>query len=86
MPRLARLDAPGVLYHVMGRGIERRQLFLSDTDRNDFIGRLSVLAQDDAIEIYAWWKRPERHNSWAYRSPPISRLLITDNWKINRKD
>jgi hypothetical protein len=25
MPRLARLDAPGVLYHVMGRGIERRK-------------------------------------------------------------
>ncbi len=22
MPRLARLDAPGVLHHVMGRGIE----------------------------------------------------------------
>ena len=23
MPRLSRLDAPGVLHHVMGRGIER---------------------------------------------------------------
>jgi len=58
MPRLARLDASGVLHHVMGRGIERRQLFLSDTDRNDFIGRLSALAQDDAIEIYAWVLMP----------------------------
>ena len=28
MPRLARLDAPGVLHHVMGRGIERRKIFL----------------------------------------------------------
>jgi len=25
MPRLARLDAPGVLHHVMGRGIERKK-------------------------------------------------------------
>jgi len=28
MPRLARLDAPGVLHHVMGRGIEKRKIFL----------------------------------------------------------
>ena len=29
MPRLARLDAPGVLHHIMGRGIERIRIFLS---------------------------------------------------------
>jgi len=27
MPRQARLDAPGVLQHVMARGIERRKIF-----------------------------------------------------------
>ncbi len=37
MPRLARLDAPSVLHHVMGRGIERGDIFLNDQDRNDFI-------------------------------------------------
>ena len=26
MPRLARLDAPGILHHVMGRGIERKKI------------------------------------------------------------
>jgi len=46
MPRLARLDARGVLHHVMGRGIERRDIFLSDSDREDFIGRLSLMAQE----------------------------------------
>ncbi len=30
MPRLARLDAPGVLHHVMGRGIGRKKIFLND--------------------------------------------------------
>ena len=44
MPRLARLDAPGVLHHVMGRRIERRKIFLSEIDRNDFINRLSTPA------------------------------------------
>ena len=58
MPRLARLDAPGVLHHVMGRGIERRKIFRGDSDRNDFIDRLSALAQKAALEIYAWVLMP----------------------------
>ncbi len=58
MPRLARLDAPGVLHHVMGRGIEGRKIFHSDIDRNDFIDRLSTMAQDGAMEIYAWVLMP----------------------------
>ena len=33
MPRQARLDAPGVLQHVMARGIERRKIFKDDKDR-----------------------------------------------------
>jgi hypothetical protein len=41
MPRLARLDAPGILHHVMGRGIERKKIFINDTDRNDFIDALA---------------------------------------------
>ncbi len=28
IPRLARLDAPGILHHVIGRGIERKEIFL----------------------------------------------------------
>jgi len=58
MPRLARLDAPGVLHHVIGRGIERRKIFRSDGDRNDFIDRLSALVQKGAMEIYAWVLMP----------------------------
>jgi len=37
MPRLARLYAPGVRHHVMGRGIERKEIFVNDLDCNDFI-------------------------------------------------
>jgi len=35
MPRLARLDAPGVLHHVIISGIERRFIFNDDQDRED---------------------------------------------------
>ena len=58
MPRLTRLDAPGVLHHVMGRGIEKKKIFLIDTDRNDFIKRLSKQVLDGAMEIYAWVLMP----------------------------
>ncbi len=58
MPRSVRLDAPGVLHHVMGRGIERREILHSDIDRNDFINRLSTLAKGGAMEIYAWGLMP----------------------------
>ncbi len=54
MPRSARLDAPGVLHHIMGRGIEKRPIFLADEDRNDFLSRLGLLAEEGCIKVYAW--------------------------------
>ncbi len=48
MPRLARLDAPRILHHVMGRGIERKEIFFSDTDRSDYIDRLAALVEEGA--------------------------------------
>jgi len=48
MPRLARLDAPGVLHHVMGRGIERKNIFWNDKDRSDFIDRLAGVVERGA--------------------------------------
>jgi hypothetical protein len=52
MPRLARLDAPGVLHHVMARGIERRRIFLDDQDREDFVRKLSQLAEARRFLVY----------------------------------
>ncbi len=54
MARGPRLDAPGVLHHVMVRGIERRPLFRDDRDRDDFVERLAGLAQGGALSVYAW--------------------------------
>jgi len=54
MVRQARLNAPGVLHHVMARGIERRPIFIDDRDRDEFIYRLSDLAQEGKLIVYAW--------------------------------
>jgi putative transposase len=54
MPRRPRLDAPGYLHHVLARGLERRAIFRDDTDRNDFLRRLSQLVASSATEVLAW--------------------------------
>ena len=41
MPRLAILDAPGVLHHVIIRGIERNKIFRDKADYDNFIDQLS---------------------------------------------
>jgi REP element-mobilizing transposase RayT len=54
MPRSARLDAPGVLHHVIIRGMERRNIFRSDLDRNDFLKRFGGLLKATNTACYAW--------------------------------
>jgi putative transposase len=81
MPRLARLDAPGVLHHVIGRGIERREIFLNRFDRKDFIGRLEQLAVDGYLAVYAWALLPNHfHLLCKTKERPLSssmRKLLT---------
>ena len=54
MPRTARLDAPGVLHHIMIRGIEGRRIFLSTKDREDFLDRLAKLLPETKTACYTW--------------------------------
>jgi len=54
MPRQPRLDAPGALHHIMGRGIERTTIFRTDQDREDFLNRLSDLCMDGNLNVFAW--------------------------------
>ena len=54
MPRQARLDAPGVLQHVMARGIERRKIFTDDKVRASFLERLAVILEETQTQCYAW--------------------------------
>ena len=54
MPRKARIDAPGALHHIICRGIERRKIFRNDTDKYDFISRLSKALTETQTPCYAW--------------------------------
>ncbi|MEA1876817.1 MAG: hypothetical protein U9N86_08120, partial [Bacteroidota bacterium] len=45
---------PGALHHIICRGIERRNIFRDNTDRNRFIERLGSVLQKSATPCYAW--------------------------------
>jgi putative transposase len=76
MPRSARIDAPGVLHHIMIRGIERRNIFTDDKDRDDFLTRLEKLLPATKTSCFAWAFMPN-HAHFLFRTGnvPIATLM-----------
>jgi putative transposase len=76
MPRQPRLDAPGALHHVMGRGIERTTIFRTDEDQEDFLNRLADLCLDRNLRVYAWSLLPNHfHLLVRTARQPISKSM-----------
>jgi putative transposase len=71
MPRQARIDAPGVLHHVIIRGIERRKIFRDTQDRDNFMERLETLLAKTHITCYAW-ALLSNHAHFLFRTGDIS--------------
>jgi REP element-mobilizing transposase RayT len=81
MPRLPRIDAPGVIHHVMIRGIERRDIFQDKSDYADFLERLESLIPQTQTCCYAWVLMTN-HAHFLFRSGPsglphLMRRLLT---------
>jgi len=76
MPRQARLDAPGVLQHVMARGIERRKIFWDDKDRSSFLERFAVILEETQTQCYAWTLIPNHfHILLRTGTTPLSTVM-----------
>lgn len=54
MPRKARIDAPGALQHIICRGIERRDIFIDNSDKDSFVARLGQVLLASKTPCYAW--------------------------------
>lgn len=54
MARPLRIEYPGAYYHVMNRGLSRRDIFLEDKGRESFLDLLSDITRLWKIEIYAY--------------------------------
>jgi len=70
MPRLARLDIPGVLHHIIIRGIKGRKIFRDDKDIDNLIDRLSILLPETQTACYAWAFMPN-HAHFLFRSQSV---------------
>jgi REP element-mobilizing transposase RayT len=76
MPRQARLDAPGLLQHVMARGIERRKIFWDDQDRQSFLERLALILDETQTQCYAWALIPNHFHLLLRTSlMPLSKVM-----------
>jgi putative transposase len=76
MPRKSRLDAPGILHHIIVRGIERRPIFMSAGDRRDFFGRCGTLFAESATRCYAWAFLPNHvHLLLRTGKVPLSKIM-----------
>ena len=76
MPRQPRLDAPGLLQHVMARGIERRKLFRDDKDRKSFLERFAIILEETQTQCYAWALIPNHFHILLRTGPtPLSKVM-----------
>jgi REP element-mobilizing transposase RayT len=76
MPRKGRLDDPGVLHHVIVRGIERGVIFQDDSDRDNFLERLGAVAMEGKASCYAFALLPN-HAHILIRTgvTPLARMM-----------
>ena len=90
MPRLARLDALGILHHVIIRGIERKRIFRDTADKENLVDRLSELIPKTETRCYAWVLL-DNHAHFLLRSGPeglvslMQRLLTGYAGSFNRR-
>lgn len=54
MPRLPRIDIPGLIYHVTNRGTNRQAIFHSDRDRQDFLRLLLTTQSEFPFTLHAY--------------------------------
>jgi putative transposase len=54
MSRPWRIEYEGALYHLLSRGNERSDIFMSEKDRSSFLDAVSEISERFAIEVFAY--------------------------------
>lgn len=90
MPRQSRIDTPGALHHVIGRGINRQNIFTDKDDYVLFLKRLGDLLMATQTSCFAWALIPNHfHLLLRTGNVPISvvmkRLLTGYAVNFNRR-
>jgi len=76
MPRKSRIDAPGALHHIIARGIEGRNIFQDDGDREKFLARIGDILFENPTSCFAWVLMPNHfHLLLRTASTPIATIM-----------
>ena len=54
MPRQLRVEYPGAIYHIMSRGDRKKNIYVDDVDRQDFLKTLAEACQKTGFQIHAY--------------------------------
>ncbi|HXT00287.1 MAG TPA: transposase [Elusimicrobiota bacterium] len=76
MPRPPRIHYPGAVYHVMARGVDGREIFADDSDRQAFLAAAHGLSEDTSCTILAYCLMGNHfHLALRVGKIPLSRIM-----------
>jgi putative transposase len=76
MPRQARIDAPGLLQHIMARGIDGIDIFRDNYDYKSFLERLALILEETQTQCFAWALLPNHfHLLLRTNSASLSKVM-----------
>jgi putative transposase len=74
LPRPFRLEYPGACWHVYNRGVDRRDIFLDDTDRCFFVDLLGQVAAEYKWRVFAYAEMTNHYHGFVQTlEPTLSR-------------
>ena len=76
MSHKSRIDTPGALHHIIARGIDRKNIFKDDKDRDNFLERLGAIIEETQTHCFAWALIPNHfHLLMKTGATPISTVM-----------
>jgi REP element-mobilizing transposase RayT len=76
MARRPRVFAPGLLYHVIGRGNQRQRTFLSEGDYHAYLQRVAKYRQRHGVQVWAYCLMPNHvHLLVETSGPPLAKFM-----------
>lgn len=85
MSRPLRIEYPGAIYHITSRGIDQRDIFKNDKDREHFIQLLRESADFYKVEVVAYCLMPNHfHFLLCTKKPNLSRFMQRMNAAYTR--
>jgi REP element-mobilizing transposase RayT len=76
MARPLRIEFPGALYHVLGRGNQKQNIFLDDGDRGAYLKRVQRYKDEIGFILYAYVLMPNHvHLLIETNGEPLSKIM-----------